>query len=98
MIIGAPYSVTSAFIKKYRIYKVLHGTSPCSLDIDGTDPYAVPKSLNIYEQIETSFSYLTTKMIIDRIIEQRAMYEERNRKKEAKEIAMLKMVAENNKK
>lgn len=73
----------------YRIHAVLHGKTPSLPDIDGSDPYAAAKSLNLYKEAETEFTTLTAHSIIDRIIERRQVYEERNRKKEAKELAEL---------
>jgi hypothetical protein len=43
--------------------------------IEGVDPYAVPKRLGIYRQL-TSPSTITTKEIVNRIITNRARYEE----------------------
>lgn len=73
----------------YRIHAVLHGKTPCPPDIDGFDPYAAAKSLGLYHEMETEFSWLTTHSVINRIIERRQVYEERNRKKEAKELTEL---------
>lgn len=73
----------------YRIHAVLHGKTPSPPDVDGSDPYAAAKSLGLYKEVETEFSGLTASSIIDRIIERRHVYEERNRKKEAKEVAEM---------
>lgn len=45
--------------------------------------------MGIYVEVEHEFSYLTTEVIINRIIQQRQQYEERNRKKQAKEISLI---------
>ena len=74
----------------YKVDVVAHGSTHTELDIDGADPYALPKKLGIYREVETSRSALSTDEIVRRIIEQRAMYEERNRKKQQKEIALIK--------
>lgn len=91
VIIGAPFSVTKEVLEKvYKVSLVVHGkTDENYFDIDGKDPYAYPKELGIYKEVKTKFSYLTVDVIVGRIISQRKMYEERNRKKEAKEIALL---------
>jgi ethanolamine-phosphate cytidylyltransferase len=83
--------VTHQFLtaSPYRIHAVLHGKTPSPPDTDGSDPYAAAKSLNLYKEVETEFSGLTAHSIIDRIIGRRQVYEERNRKKEAKEVAEL---------
>ena len=91
VIIGAPYSVTHHFLttSPYRIHAVLHGKTPSLPGVDGSDPYAAAKSLGLYKEVETEFSGLTAHSIIDRIIERRQVYEERNRKKEAKEVGRI---------
>ncbi|CAF4330667.1 unnamed protein product, partial [Rotaria sp. Silwood2] len=55
-------------------------------DIDGHDPYEVPKGLGKFQQIDSGNS-MTTQDIITRIINNRLTYEKRNKKKEAKEAA-----------
>lgn len=95
VIIGAPYSVTKDVLHKvYSIDLVVHGITPSAEDLDGNDPYALPKSLGIYKQIETPFPELTTNNIIQRIIDHRKVYEERNRRKAEKAAAEAKMEAE----
>lgn len=91
VIIGAPFSVTKEVLEKvYKVSLVVHGkTKENYLDADGKDPYRYPKEIGIYREIETKFSYLTVDVIVGRILGQRKIYEERNRKKEAKEIALL---------
>eukprot|EP01094_Clydonella_sp_ATCC50884_P021741 TRINITY_DN4858_c0_g1_i1.p1 TRINITY_DN4858_c0_g1~~TRINITY_DN4858_c0_g1_i1.p1 ORF type:complete len:374 (+),score=124.07 TRINITY_DN4858_c0_g1_i1:51-1172(+) len=87
VVIGAPYKVTATFIEQQRIAVVLHGSDvtppPCD---DGSDPYEVPKQQGIYKTLESPSS-LTTMDVIERIFENRKAYEERNRKKQLKEIA-----------
>jgi hypothetical protein len=43
----------------------------------------------MYVEVETDYSWLTTDVIIQRIIAARQAYEERNRKKEAKECKLI---------
>jgi ethanolamine-phosphate cytidylyltransferase len=40
-------------------------------DMDGKDPYDLPKKLGIYQEIDTPNSTITTEGIITRIIENR---------------------------
>jgi ethanolamine-phosphate cytidylyltransferase len=52
--------------------------------MDGRDPYELPKKLGIYKEIDTPNSTITTEGIINRIIENRKTFEERQRRKNAK--------------
>ena len=94
VIIGAPYSVSKEFLLSgpfKKIAAVVHGVTSCPPDLNGNDPYDAAKELDIYHEIETPFSYLSAQSIIERVIQSRAAYEERNRKKEAKELATLRL-------
>ncbi|KAI9249653.1 hypothetical protein BY458DRAFT_590402 [Sporodiniella umbellata] len=85
VIIGAPYSVTEDILsKEYKVEVVVHGTIASELDIDGADPYELPKARGIYKEISSPNSTLTTQGIIDRIIENRVLFEERQKRKNAK--------------
>lgn len=83
-VIGAPYAVTQEIMNHFKIDLVCHGTTPVFPDVDGSDPYEYPKKLGKFETLGTDCD-LTTNDIIDRIIEHRLQYEERNRKKAKKE-------------
>lgn len=41
VVIGAPYSVTKELMDHFKVDIVVHGKSDVSLDVDGSDPYAV---------------------------------------------------------
>ncbi|KAG0905936.1 hypothetical protein G6F33_011768 [Rhizopus arrhizus] len=85
VIIGAPYSVTEELLKgEYQVSIVVHGTSHLEKDMNGKDPYELPKKLGIYKQIDTPKSTITTEDIIYRIIENRKIFEERQRRKKIK--------------
>ncbi|RCH78382.1 Ethanolamine-phosphate cytidylyltransferase, partial [Rhizopus stolonifer] len=85
VIIGAPYSVTQEILKgEYKVSIVANGVGHVEQDINGKDPYELPKKYGIYKQIETPKSTVTTEDIIYRIIENRKIYEERQRRKKAK--------------
>ena len=45
VVIGAPYTVTKELMDHFNVDLVCHGMTPISSDINGTDPYAYPKSL-----------------------------------------------------
>ena len=88
VVIGAPYSITEEFLNSsnFNISVVANGKNKSDLDVDGSDPYISAKKAGKYVEIETEFSYLTVEIIVDRIIQQRCLYEERNRKKNAQPI------------
>lgn len=90
VIIGAPYSVTKEILRgMFNVHMVIHGATEYSSDMNGMDPYKLPKEMGMYKEINTDFSYLTATVVIERIFHQRQNYEERNRKKEAKELNAL---------
>jgi len=86
VIIGAPWTMTEDFIKSQRISVVVHGTvnDPAYVP-QQDDPLEVARKLGILKTI-VSPRKITTTEIVDRIIKNRQQYEERNKKKEAKEI------------
>ncbi|EPQ18578.1 Ethanolamine-phosphate cytidylyltransferase [Myotis brandtii] len=71
-----------------RVDLVCHGKTEIMPDKDGSDPYQEPKKRGIFRQIDSG-SDLTTDLIVQRIIKNRLEYEARNQKKEAKELAFL---------
>lgn len=74
VILGAPYSVTKEILDgEYKISVVAHGNSHLEEDMDGKDPYELPKKLGILTEIDTPNSTITTEGIINRIIENRKM-------------------------
>lgn len=91
VVIGAPYSISKAMIQdgQRKIDVVVHGNTDLLLDLDGSDPYAVPKEMGIYEEVDTKLPEMTSDRIITRILAHRSAFEERNRKKEAKEISQI---------
>ncbi|EPB89151.1 ethanolamine-phosphate cytidylyltransferase [Mucor circinelloides 1006PhL] len=85
VIIGAPYSVTEEILNgEYKVALVAHGNSVLEKDMDGRNPYDLPKKLGIYKEIDTPNATITTEGIINRIIENRKIFEERQRRKNAK--------------
>uniref|UniRef100_A0A8C6TBL2 ethanolamine-phosphate cytidylyltransferase n=1 Tax=Neogobius melanostomus TaxID=47308 RepID=A0A8C6TBL2_9GOBI len=55
---------------------------------DGSDPYLEPRRTGILRTVDSGNS-LTTDAIVQRIIKNRLLFEARNQKKEAKEIAVI---------
>lgn len=70
VVIGAPYSVTLDLINHFRVALVIHGQTVIEADVDGQDPYEVPKTLNQFKQIDSG-NPLSTNDIITRIIDNR---------------------------
>ena len=89
MVIGAPYSVTAEMMDHFKVDLVCHGATTVSADVDNSDPYAEPKRRNKFQLIESGNS-MTTETLVQRIIANRLSYEERNKKKEAKEVELWK--------
>ncbi|XP_059937811.1 ethanolamine-phosphate cytidylyltransferase isoform X2 [Mesoplodon densirostris] len=88
VVIGAPYSVTAELLDHFKVDLVCHGKTEIVPDKDGSDPYEEPKRRSIFCQIDSG-NDLTTDLIVQRIIKNRLEYEARNQKKEAKELAFL---------
>lgn len=90
VIIGAPWCVTEDMITTMNIAVVVHGThrDPRDAHAPVDDTYAVPKRLGIYEEIQSS-SELTVPVILQRIVNNRGAYLERNAKKEKSEADYL---------
>uniref|UniRef100_A0AAX7VZX8 ethanolamine-phosphate cytidylyltransferase n=1 Tax=Astatotilapia calliptera TaxID=8154 RepID=A0AAX7VZX8_ASTCA len=71
-----------------RVDLVCHGKTEIYPDKDGSDPYAEPRRKGILRTVDSGNS-LTTDAIVQRIIKNRLLFEARNQKKEAKEIAVI---------
>ncbi|KAM9456860.1 ethanolamine-phosphate cytidylyltransferase-like [Clarias gariepinus] len=88
VVIGAPYTVSRDLLDHFKVDLVCHGKTEVFPDTDGSDPYAVPRKKGIL-QIVDSGNTLTTDDIVQRIIKNRLLFEARNQKKEAKEMAVI---------
>jgi len=95
VIIGAPYVVTKDVIDQFKINVVVHGKTPVT-HINDVDPYEYPKKLGIFTEVDSK-SNITTADIVQRIITHRLEFEERNKKKESKEIKIMKALEEEKK-
>lgn len=73
-------------MEHFHVDVVVHGHTPIASDEDGGDPYAVPKARDQFVLVD-SLSDMTTEKIVERIIRNRLQFEERNIKKERKEVA-----------
>ena len=83
-LLGSIYNLI--FLLSLQVDIVCHGETPISPDVDGGDPYAEPKKQNKFKTVKSGNS-LTTEKLVQRIVERRLDYENRNSKKEAKEKA-----------
>ncbi|XP_016093259.1 ethanolamine-phosphate cytidylyltransferase-like [Sinocyclocheilus grahami] len=88
VVIGAPYAVTKDLLEHFKVDLVCHGKAEVFPDRDGSDPYAVPRKMGILQKMDSGNS-LTTDGIVQRIIKNRLLFEARNQKKEAKEMAVI---------
>lgn len=74
------------FRNRLQIDLVCHGKTRIGPDADGSDPYEEPKRANKFKIIDSGNS-MTTEKLIQRIINRRIDFEDRNVRKEAKERA-----------
>ncbi|GFP90872.1 ethanolamine-phosphate cytidylyltransferase [Phtheirospermum japonicum] len=86
VIIGAPWEVTKDMMTTFNISLVVHGTvAENNAFLNGKpDPYAVPRSMGIFQTLESPKD-ITTMSIARRIIANHEIYEKRNATKEASE-------------
>ncbi|XP_045766915.1 ethanolamine-phosphate cytidylyltransferase [Maniola jurtina] len=91
VVIGAPYSVTADLMDHFKVQVVCHGVTQIPLDRDGSDPYKVPKQRGCFKTLNSG-NTMTTEDIVQRIIRHRLEFEERNSRKEKKEVAAMKSV------
>jgi hypothetical protein len=61
-------------------------------DLDGSDPYEVPKAQGKFQLVESGNS-LTTELLVQRILSRRMEFEQRNIQKEKKELAAIDALA-----
>lgn len=88
VVIGAPYSVTKDLMEHFNVDLVCHGQTPIAADVGNIDPYAVPKQMGRFILIDSG-NTITTEDIVERIIRHRLEFENRNSKKEKKEIEIF---------
>ncbi|XP_053095391.1 ethanolamine-phosphate cytidylyltransferase [Pangasianodon hypophthalmus] len=88
VVIGAPYTVSKDLLDHFKVDLVCHGKTVVFPDRDGSDPYAVPRRKGILRIVDSG-NTLTTDDIVQRIIKNRLLFEARNQKKEAKEMAVI---------
>ncbi|KAI6200579.1 CTP:phosphoethanolamine cytidylyltransferase [Aphelenchoides besseyi] len=92
VIIGAPIALTEEMVDRFGISIVANGVSSGHADPEcdhEEERFSVAKRLGLYRQVDSE-SEMTTEKVIDRILENRRIYESRNSKKERKELAAFK--------
>ena len=96
--LGAPWVVTKDLITTLNLHIVASGsTTKMDQDVEAAvsashkhphaamgDAYAIPKSMGIYKEIDSTSS-LTTEDVVTRLIKNRQEYEQRNAKRAPKE-------------
>ncbi|KAF8931898.1 Ethanolamine-phosphate cytidylyltransferase [Dissophora ornata] len=88
VVIGAPYNVTDQVLDgDYGVDVVVRGATTASNDTNGQDPCRIPKQRGIFVQLDQPPHPVTTESIVHRILVNRNLYEERQRRKAAKEAA-----------
>lgn len=92
VVIGAPYFVSEDLMNHFRVDVVCHGQTPIANDVDGQDPYLVPKKMGKFVEVDSG-NKMTTEQIVERIIRHRLEYETRNKKKEKKEIELFNAIS-----
>eukprot|EP00030_Apusomonadida_sp_AF-17_P002962 a343318_194.p2 GENE.a343318_194~~a343318_194.p2 ORF type:complete len:371 (-),score=171.34 a343318_194:22-1110(-) len=88
VVIGSPLFLDATFLDALKISVVANGGMPDqpAKEAEG-DPYAVARERGIFQLVQSD-SPLTTSMLLDRVRENRAMYTERNAKKQKKEMLL----------
>jgi len=92
VVIGAPYTITAELLDHLNVHKVVQGSNTGTdviLDpVSGEDPFEEAVNRGLFAWVDSG-SKLTTKTVVDRIVANRRLYEERNKKKEEKELAIF---------
>lgn len=83
VILGVPYTVTKNLIKNLEVKVVLSGKIHDARN-NGTDPYAVPREMGILKYVESGSS-LTTDGLIERVMENRQAFLDRQAAKKTKD-------------
>jgi len=87
VVIGAPWVLTRDWIERWRLSLVVHGDERDQFHpAKEQDPYAVAKEMGIYQEVKSTPG-LTTASIVQRVINNRIMYEKRNKDRAAKDAA-----------
>ncbi|XP_074647276.1 ethanolamine-phosphate cytidylyltransferase-like isoform X2 [Tubulanus polymorphus] len=88
VVIDVPLVCTGDIMDLFKIDLVVHGKTPIRLPSHGDDPFAEPKRRGKFQIIDSE-SEITTEVIVNRILKRRLEFEERNRKKNERELKAL---------
>lgn len=94
VIIGSPWVITHDLIKTLHINIVCSGrnckfSDDMSLRSDNqVDLYCIPKQVGVFHIVDST-KLLSTNDVVDRMVENRKTYENRNTKRSAKETTYL---------
>lgn len=84
VVMGVPFSVTKDLIETLNVSAVVSGSVKEGEYVGQLDPYAVPKSLGIYHEVDSGCE-LTTDLVIQRVVENRIAFLERQAAKTKKD-------------
>ncbi|XP_022092473.1 ethanolamine-phosphate cytidylyltransferase-like [Acanthaster planci] len=91
VVIGAPSVTTGELLDHFKVNLVVQGMTHIHPVADGIDPYEEPKKRGILKFVDSK-SDLSTAKIVARIIENRIRFQQRNKKKEEKELRMIQLL------
>lgn len=88
VVMEAPYSITEELIDHFKVDVVCHGKTSIELDENGRNPYEVAKELGKYVEVDSG-NKLTTQMVVERILNKRNEFVQRNIAKGCNEAKLL---------
>ncbi|XP_038064216.1 ethanolamine-phosphate cytidylyltransferase-like isoform X2 [Patiria miniata] len=91
VVIGAPPEITGDLLDHFKVNVVVQGMTHIQPVADGVDPYEEPKKRGTLKLIDSK-SDLSTAKIVARIIENRIRFQQRNKKKQEKELRMIQLL------
>lgn len=77
VVMEAPYSITEELIDHFKVDLVCHGKTQIEPDISGQDPFRVAKKMDKFVELDSG-NELTTKMVVERIVNRQKDYVKRN--------------------
>nr|CAH8863728.1 unnamed protein product [Trichobilharzia regenti] len=97
VIIDAPYVIPATLLDHFKVnYVAIGWDKNLTPTLEGLDPMMICKERGILRRIDSGCN-VTTSMVISRIMQNRLLYEERNRKKVNKELQLASTLTTNSK-